>query len=199
MVDRIVPSSTQADLNDLEERIGQRDEGAIFTEPFTQWVVQNRFVGARPAWHDHGVQVVTDVAPYEKAKLRMLNGAHSLLAYAGLDGGYIYVHEAIADRELRALVYRLMRDEAAPTIEAGEGLDLATYADALLARFDNPALEHKLAQIAMDGSQKIGQRWLEALEIQGRQGVACPAILTGLAHWLLHVSGKVRTVGRPSG
>jgi fructuronate reductase len=197
MVDRIVPASSDEDLDALEGRLGLRDEGAVFTEGFSQWVVEDDFAGPRPAWHDHGAQIVPDVTPYEAAKLRMLNGAHSLLAYAGLDHGYSFVHQAMADPELRSLVQQLMTSEAAPTIDAGEGQDLAAYAAELVRRFDNPALNHRLIQIAMDGSQKIGQRWLDTLAIQQARGHSCDAILTGLAHWLHHVSGDVRSVEDP--
>lgn len=197
MVDRIVPSSSAADIDELEGVIGLRDEGAVFTEGFSQWVIEDHFAGPRPQWQEHGVQIVPDVTPFEAAKLRMLNGAHSLLAYAGLDHGHTFVHEAISDVELRQLVRRLMIDEAAPTIDTGEGQDLAAYADELVARFENPALKHRLAQIAMDGSQKLGQRWLDTLAINQQRGHSCDAILTGIAHWLNHVSGDVRPVDDP--
>ena len=197
MVDRIVPAPSPADIDGLEARIGCRDEVAVFTEDFTQWVIEDRFAGPRPAWEEHGAQIVDDVAPYETAKLRMLNGAHSLLAYAGLDRGHTFVHEAIADPHLRALVEKLMLEEAEPTIEPSEGLYLRTYAADLVARFENPALNHRLEQIAMDGSQKIGQRWLGVLATRQGDSTMCEAILTGIAHWLHHVSGKVRPVDDP--
>lgn len=197
MVDRIVPASSDPDLDDLEQRIGMRDEGAVFTEAFSQWVIEDDFAGPRPPWENHGVQIVSDVAPFETAKLRMLNGAHSLLAYAGQDRGHAFVHEAIADDQLRSLVQRLMIEEAAPTIAAGDGQDLDAYAGELVTRFENPALNHRLAQIAMDGSQKIGQRWLETLAIQQQRGNSCEAILTAIAHWLNHVSGDARQVEDP--
>ncbi len=197
MVDRIVPASTGADLDRLEAALGMRDEGAIFTEPFSQWVIEDGFAGPRPSWENHGAQIVADVTPYETAKLRMLNGAHSLLAYCGLDAGHTYVHEAIADPELRALTDKLMREEAAPTITAGADQDLSVYADALVARFANPALNHQLIQIAMDGSQKIPQRWLETLAAHQRDAQQCPAILTALAAWLRHIRGDSRKVEDP--
>ena len=197
MVDRIVPAPSPGDRAELEQRIGLRDEAAIFTEGFSQWVIEDDFAGPRPKWEDHGVQIVDDVAPYETAKLRMLNGSHSLLAYAGLDRGHSFVHQAIADPNLRALIQRLMRHEAAPTIAAGVGQDLEAYSAQLISRFENPALDHRLDQIAMDGSQKIGQRWLEVLADRSPSGKRCDAILTGLAHWLHHVSGDVRPVDDP--
>ncbi len=198
MVDRIVPAMTAEALEEAQALLGGvRDEGAIFTEAFSQWVIEDRFAGPRPAWERHGAQIVNDVAPYETAKLRMLNGAHSLLAYCGLEKGHTFVHEAVADPELRALVLHLMLDEAAPTIRAADGQDLVAYAAALMERFENPALQHMLAQIAMDGSQKLPQRWLAVLAERQAMGLGSPAIMHGLASWLRHVRGDARPVDDP--
>lgn len=188
MVDRIVPATTAADRAALEDRIGVADQGAVFTEPFSQWVIEDDFAGPRPRWEEHGAQVVCDVAPYETAKLRMLNGAHSLLAYCGLEAGYTYVHEAIGDPRLRELAATLMLDEAAPTIPKAEGLDHALYAAALLARFDNSALNHRLAQIAIDGSQKLPQRWLATRAERRVRNLDSPSIDEGMRCWLLHLA-----------
>jgi fructuronate reductase len=197
MIDRIVPATRPGDLDALEARFGLRDEAAVFTERFSQWVIEDRFAGPRPGWDKHGAQLVSDVAPYETAKLRMLNGAHSALAYLGLERGHEFVHQAVADPELCALVERLMRREAAPSFVAAPGQDLEGYADALLARFADPALNHRLIQIAMDGSQKIPQRWLETIAFHQRRGERCPAILAALAAWLRHVRGDARPVDDP--
>ena len=197
MVDRIVPATTDGDLDALEARLGLRDEGAVFTEHFSQWVIEDRFAGSRPGWNKFGAQLVTDVAPYETAKLRMLNGAHSALAYLGLEKGCTFVHEAIADPDLRPLVDRLMRQEAATSFVSAAGQDLDAYADALVARFSDPAVNHRLIQIAMDGSQKIPQRWLETLAFHQRQGASCPAILEALVAWITHVRGDKRPVDDP--
>lgn len=199
MVDRIVPAVTSADLDQTEELLGLRDEGAVVTEPFSQWIIENEFVGARPRWEMVGARVVNDVAPYETAKLRMLNGAHSALAYLGLERGYLFVHQAIADPALRLLIERLMRDEAATSFTPASGQNLEAYADALLARFANPALNHRLAQIAMDGSQKIPQRWLPTLAVHQDRGSHCPAILAALAAWLRHLRGDNGKVDDPLG
>jgi len=187
MVDRIVPRTAPEDLATLERRLGMTDEGAVFTEAFSQWVIEDNFAGPRPRWEAHGAQIVSDVAPYETAKLRMLNGAHSLLAYCGLRAGYEFVHEAVADAQLRTLAERLMREEAAPTIERAADQDLDAYADQLLARFADPALRHRLAQIAMDGSQKIPQRWLDTALWHRRRGSAAPAIAEAFDAWIWHL------------
>jgi fructuronate reductase len=199
MVDRIVPAPTDADRIDIAAKIGMTDEAAVFTEPFSQWVIEDDFAEPRPAWERVGAQLVADVAPYETAKLRMLNGAHSALAYLGLRRGYTYVHEAVADPGLRQLVDRLMREEAATSFVPAPGQDLGTYADALIDRFANPALAHRLSQIAMDGSQKIPQRWLATLAEHQLRGRACPTILTTLAAWLEHVRGDNGAVDDPLG
>ncbi len=197
MVDRIVPATTEADLDRLEAQLGCRDEGAVFAEPFSQWVIEDRFANTRPRWETSGAEFVTDVAPYETAKLRMLNGAHSALAYIGLQRGHEFVHEAIADPQIAAMVRTLMIDEAAPTITAAPGQNLAAYAEALIERFRNSATNHRLIQIAMDGSQKIPQRWLQTLAIQQERGKQCPALLSALAAWIAHIRGDRFAVDDP--
>jgi fructuronate reductase len=197
MVDRIVPATTPEDRAAIAATLGMADEAAVVTEPFSQWVIEDKFAGPRPRWDAVGAQFTSDVHAFETAKLRMLNGAHSALAYLGLARGHVYVHQAIADPDLRPLIETLMRDEAATSLTPAPGQDLAAYADALLARFANPALNHKLIQIAMDGSQKIPQRWLETLAHHKREGRNCPAILTALAAWITHVRGDADPVNDP--
>ncbi|MGN6356209.1 MAG: mannitol dehydrogenase family protein [Novosphingobium sp.] len=197
MVDRIVPATTEADIAAVEAQLGLRDEATVMTEPFSQWVIEDRFAGPRPAWEKVGAQLVSDVEPYETAKLRMLNGAHSALAYLGLERGHEFVHQAVGDPALRPLIERLMRGEAATSITAAPGQDLDAYAADLLARFDNPSLNHRLIQIAMDGSQKIPQRWLQTLAVHAAKNEPCPAILAALGAWLRHVRGDQRPVDDP--
>lgn len=195
MVDRIVPATTDEQVETLERKIGLRDEAAVFTEPFSQWVIEDRFAGRRPAWEAGGAEFVADVREYETAKLRMLNGAHSALAYLGLEHGHEFVHEAIADPQIRTLVEQILRDEAPSTLSGK--FDSSAYADRLLERFGNPAVKHRLAQIAMDGSQKIPQRWLATLAQRQRKGLSSPALLTALAAWVRHVGSDTAAVDDP--
>ncbi len=184
MIDRIVPATTGADRAAVEATLGARDDGAVVTEGFSQWVIEDDFAGPRPRWEAVGAELVADVAPYETAKLRMLNGAHSALAYLGLGRSHEFVHQAVADPAIRPVIERLMREEAAPTIAAAPRQNLAAYADALLDRFANPALHHRLIQIAMDGSQKIPQRWLETLAWHQARGQRCPSLEAAVAAWI---------------
>lgn len=189
MVDRIVPAVTDATRDKLEALIGFDDPAAVACEKFSQWVIEDRFPLGRPDWEPDGVEMVADVRPYETMKLRMLNGAHSLLAYLGLYQGKSTVAEAIGDRRLRALVQSFF-EEAAATLDRRAGLDTAAYADTLMRRFGNDALEHRLRQIAMDGSQKLPQRWLEAALINLEQGRAISATAKAVAAWMAYVRGK---------
>jgi fructuronate reductase len=197
MVDRIVPATTDDDRVEIAAILGVRDEAAVVTEPFSQWVIENKFAGPRPAWERYGAQLTSDVHAYETAKLRMLNGAHSALAYLGLQRGHEYVHQAIGDPKLASLVDRLMRDEAATSLTPTSGQDLNAYANQLIERFKNPALNHRLIQIAMDGSQKIPQRWLETLVFHQASGRQCTAIMEALAAWIMHVRGDTHFVDDP--
>jgi fructuronate reductase len=90
-----------------------------------------------------------------------------------------------------------MREEAAPTIAVTSGQDLGAYADALLERFSNSGLAHRLSQIAMDGSEKLPQRWLETLAANQLMGRRCPAILAGIASWIAHLRGANGPVHDP--
>ena len=160
MVDRIVPATTDDDRARIGALLGVSDAWPVTTEPFTQWVIEDDFPAGRPAWDAAGATFVHDVAPYELAKLRLLNGSHSTLAYLGYLAGHETVADAMAAPGFASLVRGLMLEEAAPTLPRVPGLDLIDYSASLLDRFRNPALRHRTWQIAMDGSQKLPQRLL---------------------------------------
>ncbi|MEP7240706.1 MAG: mannitol dehydrogenase family protein [Devosia sp.] len=189
MVDRIVPATTDADRELVATQTGLADSWPVVTEPFTQWVIEDRFPAGRPALEVVGAQMVADVKPYELMKLRLLNGSHSTLAYLGYLAGYQYVAEAIGDASFRALVHGLMTDEAMPTLPDGLG-DLGSYRDALLARFANPALQHRTYQIAMDGSQKLPQRLLGTIRARLAMGRPVRRLALGVAGWMRYVMGN---------
>lgn len=173
MVDRITPATTDA----LRAQIG--DPMAVACEPFKEWVIEDRFATSRPDWP--GVQWVNDVAPHELRKLRMLNGAHSFLAYAGACKGYQFVHEAIADADLRRQTRSLMKEAARTLPESVRG-QAPVYRDALIQRFENPHLNHALRQIAMDGTQKLPYRIVAPLRELGPNNA--PTLLSALRAWI---------------
>ena len=150
MVDRIVPSTTDADRETVAGLIGADDAWPIMTEPFTQWVIEDHFPDGRPPFEKAGAQMVEDVEPFERMKLRMLNGSHSTMAYLGYLAGYEYISDVMGDADFVKLIHGLMTEEAMPTLDM-PGVDLGAYRDQLLDRFRNPALKHRTWQIAMDG------------------------------------------------
>ncbi|MGZ3217253.1 mannitol dehydrogenase family protein [Paracoccus sp. T5] len=191
MVDRIVPATTAADLDRLADLTGHRDEAPVMHEPFRQWVVEDSFVnGARPDLGKVGVQLVEDVTPFEHMKLRMLNGTHSSLAYLGYLAGHETISETVADPVFASFVNRLWRSEIIPALTPPPGEDLGAYADALAARYANPAIRHRTWQIAMDGSQKLPQRILGTIAESRAAGRAVPGLTLAVAAWMRYTSGR---------
>ncbi|SCX44433.1 fructuronate reductase [Klenkia marina] len=181
LVDQIVPAATDEVRRAAAAELGVVDELAVVAEPWRQWVVEDAFPGPRPAWHLAGAQLVPDVAPFQLTKLRLLNGAHSLLAYTGLAAGCTTVADVLATTWGADLV-RGLAAEVAPTLPAG-GPDPAGYAEALVGRFANPGTRHRLAQIGGDGSAKARERWFAPLRELRTAGRPAPVLETALAAW----------------
>ena len=189
MVDRIVPSTTDAGLSDVAARLGVRDAAPVVAEPWIQWVIEDRFVVGRPAWEEAGAEIAADVAPYETMKLRLLNGSHSTLAYLGFLAGHATIAQAALDPLLGRLVERQMAEEIVPTLANPPGTDLARYCATLLRRFRNPALPHRTAQVAMDGSQKLPQRLLATVRDRLAGGGSIHHLALAVAGWMRYASG----------
>ena len=190
MVDRIVPRATEADRAPAQAARGAGDRAAVVAEPFLAGAVEDRFAAGRPDWSAGGAQFVERAEPFEKLKLRMLNGAHSAIAYLGVQAGWATVDKAIAQPALARFIDGLLRDEVAPTVAPElPGFNLAAYRAQLLRRFANPVLAHRCAQIAMDGSQKVPQRWLNTVRDRLATGVPIDRLALALAAWLTHLRG----------
>jgi fructuronate reductase len=155
MVDAITPASDPALLARVADATGLQDLASVQREPFAQWVLEDRFAGPRPAWEQAGVEIVNDVAGFEALKLHVLNASHSALAYLGLPRGHTFVHQAIADPALRDFLDAMMNDEVAPALPES---DVAGYWATVRARFAEPAMDHRLDQIARDGAAKLRER-----------------------------------------
>lgn len=194
MVDRIVPAMTKESRKLLAHALDKEgehvDSVGVVTESFKQWVVEDNFAGRKPSLDRVGVTFVEDVSPFEEMKLRMLNGAHSALAYLGFLAGYETVSDAIADMHFRKLMSTFMLQEQGITLNVMAPEEIQHYADALITRFSNPHLHHRLAQIAMDGSQKIPQRILPAMQINIAEGRSHSVASLVIAAWLRYVLGE---------
>ena len=186
-VDRITPRPTEDDVRRAEELTGVVDPAVVVTEPFTEWDLAGEFVAGRPPWEVAGAVLTDDVRPYETRKLWLLNGAHSLLAYAGSIRGHETVAEAMGDPAVAGWV-REWWEVAIPHLDLPEE-ELRAYTAALAERFHNPSIRHLLAQIAADGIQKIPVRLLPALRAAHAGGEGTDGALRAVAAWVLHVRG----------
>lgn len=187
MVDSITPATDDRLLADVVAATGLTDEAPVQRESFVQWVIENIDDPAVAAMGRVGATLTGNVAAYEQAKLRILNGAHSTLAYLGLPRGHRTVAQAMGDAPLADFVARMIADEIIPTLKPTPGMDLDAYARAVLARFRNPAIEHRLDQIAQDGSQKIPYRLGDSLKESRRLGRVPVGIIHAIAGWLAFV------------
>ena len=195
MVDRITPATTDADRAHVNGKTGLEDAWPVVTEEFVQWVIEDEFTMGRPDWDKFGAVFSDEIERWENMKLRCLNGSHSTLSYLGQLTG----RETVAD----AMGLKLITDALDPlwaeireVLQAPKGVDTAAYVDRLKRRFRNPALKHKTAQIASDGSQKLPQRLLAPLRDRFANGLPSPAIATAVAAWM-HFA--VKTAHTPGG
>ncbi|KAA9132676.1 mannitol dehydrogenase family protein [Marinihelvus fidelis] len=188
MVDRIVPRTTEADREALATRLGVDDHGMVKAEPFTQWVIEDRFCNGRPPLDRVGATLVDDVEPYELMKLRFVLGSHSSIAYLACLAGIKYVHDAM-DTAIGDLVAQMMEHEAQPVTALPPGFDIAAYRATLLARFSNAGIMHLAAQIAMDGSQKVPIRLLGTIRACIEAGQPFDRLALAVAAWIRYASG----------
>jgi fructuronate reductase len=181
LVDCIVPASDAAHRARVAAALGVTDDASVQREAFAQWVIQDRFAGPLPAWGAVGAEIVDDIAGYQRLKLHVLNTAHSALAYLGLPRGRIFVRQAIADPELAAFLETLIAREIAPALAP---LDVTAYWRTVKARFENPMIDHRLAQIAEDGSLKLPQRLFPLLLDNAARGRDITVMAAIVRAWL---------------
>jgi fructuronate reductase len=180
-VDRITPRTTAADTETLNAQQEWSDAAPVVTEPFRDWVLSGSFPAGRPAWEDAGARFVDDIEPWERRKLWLLNGAHTLLSFGGLLRGHETIAQAISDPLLSAMVEEFW-DEASAQLPGG--LSVVSYRAALLERFRNSRIEHRLAQIAEDGTRKLSLRIVPVAEAQLKAGRLPGAAAFAIACWI---------------
>jgi fructuronate reductase len=196
MVDRIVPASTAETLDVALRELGARDLAAVCGEPYYQWVIEDDFPGGRPAWDRAGAVMTADPRPWERLKLRTLNGVHSAVAYLGAVAGRDTIASALTLPGLPAAMRRFIAEDVAPSLVPPDGITTIAYGEQVLDRFANPAIGHRTVQVAMDGSQKLPQRVLHTI-LDRRAAGECPrwgALV--VAAWMRFVQGQTDD-GRP--
>ncbi|HEX7761443.1 MAG TPA: mannitol dehydrogenase family protein, partial [Caulobacteraceae bacterium] len=188
MVDSITPAADDALLALARQALGLIDAAPVQREGFVQWVLEDDLGPDAPDLGAVGVTLTSDVEGYEAAKLKLLNGAHSSLAYLGLLEGRETVAEAMADPQLAVFIRELMMEEIAPLVDAPRGMDVDAYIEAILKRFANPAIRHRLIQIAMDGSQKLPIRLLATAQSALDAGRPVARLGQAVAGWMAFVT-----------
>jgi fructuronate reductase len=192
MVDSITPATDDALRALVRTETGADDAWPVQRERFLQWVIEDCLPPNGPDLASGGVEITSDVGGYERAKLRLLNGAHSSLAYIGLLRGHETVAEAMADAELAIFVESMMRQDIAPCVLAPPGLDLPGYITAVLTRFRNPAIRHLLSQIAWDGSKKLPFRLLETIAETRAAGRPVDRLCIPIAAWMAFIRRQAK-------
>lgn len=183
MVDRITPATTDADRAAVQREFGIEDSWPVPGEPFTQWIIEDRFPLGRPALETVGVQFVDDVTPYELMKLRLLNGAHQAIAYLGAQLGYTLVDETLRDPRVRRYLEQYMAREASPTLGPVAGIDLEVYCATLIERFSNPGIQDTLTRLATDGSDRMPTFTLPTIQANLDAGKPVPLGAAMVAAW----------------
>ncbi|MCI4065751.1 mannitol dehydrogenase family protein [Micromonospora sp. R77] len=196
MVDRIVPASTDETRATARAALGVTDLAAVAAEPYSRWVIEDDFPGGRPAWERAGAVLTDDAGPWERLKLRTLNGVHSATAYLGALAGRETVADALELPGLTAVLRRLIVEDVAPSFTPPPGVSVPEYGEEVLARFGNPAIRHRTLQVAMDGSQKLPQRILHTVADLRAAGRPAHWAALVVAAWLRFLSGHADD-GRP--
>jgi len=197
MVDRITPVTTDDDIDYLKQTYAYSDKWPVTCEPFIQWVVEDDFSNGRPKLEDVGVQFVSDVKPYEKMKLRLLNAGHSVLGIPGALHGYSTINECMADPVFSKFMRAFMDEEATPTLDPLSGIDLNNYKDTIASRFANPNIKDSVSRICSESSAKLPKFLFETIaENSSKQGAFNKSVLICAAWYIYHKQG-VDENGKP--
>jgi mannitol 2-dehydrogenase len=190
MVDRITPVTAPEDIERLREEFGVEDGWPVVCEPFTQWVLEDRFGQGRPPFEHAGVQMVDDVVPYELMKLRLLNASHQALCYLGRLAGYRYAHEVCQDPLFANFLLAYMEREGSPTLPPVPGVDLDAYRHELVARFANPEVRDTLARLCAESSDRIPKWLVPVIRANLRDGGEIDRSALVVASWARYAEGR---------
>jgi len=184
MVDRVTPATDDRLKDEVAERLGVYDASPVAAEPFTQWVIEDRFAGERPPFDRAGALFVADIAPFERIKLRFLNAGHSMLAALGYLAGDRFIHEALQRPVLARFTEQALKSTVLPVTPVPEGISGEAYIDQVLERFRNGNLPYAVLQVGTDSSQKIQQRWSPSIDDALTQGQDASHLAFALAAWV---------------
>lgn len=183
MVDRITPVTSQEAIDLLDTQFGIADAWPVVCEPFCQWIIEDDFINGRPDWNLVGAQFVKDVHPYEKMKIRLVNGGHVALGFTGYLNGYTFVYETMADPVFFNFVKDFLDEEATPILDEVPGIDVEEYKKTLMQRFSNPYIKDQLTRIFSESSAKIPKFLMPTINDQLVKGVSLKRAALILAAW----------------
>ncbi len=196
MVDRITPATAPSDIKLIADRFGVEDAWPVVTEPFRQWVIEDTFSNGRPEWERVGAEIVSDVAPYELMKMRLLNGSHMAMAYLGALAGYTFVHEVMQDELFRTFIESFM-EEVTPVVPIIPGTSIPEYKKSLVHRFLNPTINDQVTRICSEGSAKMPKWVLPSITDLLAQGRSTALLSLVIAGWFLYFHRGVDELGKP--
>ncbi|WP_168567090.1 mannitol dehydrogenase family protein [Crateriforma spongiae] len=197
MVDRITPVTSEADIEYFRVQSGLVDQWPVTSEPFRQWVIEDRFANGRPAWEQVGAQFVPDVSPYETMKLRLLNAGHSVLGIFGALHGYETINDCIADDRFATYLRSFFDREATPTLDPVPGINLDDYKDSLIERFGNPSIRDSVSRICLQSSSKLPVFLIPTITDNLKAGRSIHLATLVIAAWCLYCDRQVDQNGKP--
>lgn len=195
MVDRITPATTANDIAFLRDGFGVEDAWPVVTEPFIQWVVEDNFCNGRPQWERVGGEIVSDVAPYEIMKMRLLNGSHLAMAYLGALAGYPLVHEIMQDPVFKVFIEQFM-EEVTPVVPKIPGVSVSEYKQTLIQRFSNPTINDQVTRICSEGSAKMPKWVFPSIVELLRAGGSIDLLSLVVAAWIYYLKQGIDDRGR---
>ncbi len=198
MVDRITPVTTSAEMTYLKDEFDLEDEWPVTCEPFLQWIIEDHFSDGRPDFDlVEGVQFVSDVTPYEKMKIRLLNAGHSVLGVFGALMGIPTINACMENEQLRHVLRRFWDDEATPILDQVVGIDLSAYKDSLLVRFGNPNIRDKVSRICSESSAKLPKFVLPTITENLSKGGTIEIAALLIAAWCYYSDRQTDETGQP--
>jgi mannitol 2-dehydrogenase len=193
MVDRITPATSERERKSLLDNFGVEDNWPVFCESFTQWVIEDKFTAGRPALEKVGVEFVSDVAPYELMKIRILNGGHATIAYPAALLDIHFVHEGMEEPLVRDFLAKLTRDEIIPTIPPPAGVVLEDYRKLIERRFSNPKIGDTISRLCLDGSNRQPKFILPTVEDRLKKGAGVAGLALVSALWCRYCYGETES------
>ena len=192
MVDRVCPSTDDALRAQVFKDMGRKDAWPVSAEPFTQWIIETGFAGARPDFDKVGAVFVEDITPFERMKLRYLNAAHTVASTLGYLSGDRFVHEALERPEVLNFTRRTLIENVLPNAEVPEGYDGAVYIEDVITRFQNGHLPYANLQVGTDSSQKIQQRWFPTIDAAIAQEADTSYFEFSVGAWVIFIQTALK-------